>query len=82
MARPQDKDSLLQQADLNYTKLMELINNLPVSVQEGTFPFEDRDKNIRDVLIHLYEWHLLILNWINKNDKENIPTPFIPSPYN
>ena len=28
-----------------------------------------RDKNLRDVLIHLYEWHQLLLNWVCSNLK-------------
>lgn len=40
-----------------------------------------RDKNLRDVLIHLYEWHQLLLNWVQSNQSgEN--KPFIPLPYN
>ena len=26
-----------------------------------------RDKNLRDILIHLYEWHQLLLNWVQSN---------------
>jgi hypothetical protein len=40
-----------------------------------------RDKNLRDVLIHLYEWHQLLLNWITANQNGEI-TPFLPAPYN
>ena len=40
-----------------------------------------RDKNLRDVLIHLYEWHQLLLNWINSNQNGE-EKPFIPKPYN
>ena len=40
-----------------------------------------RDKNLRDVLIHLYEWHQLILNWVNSN-KKGVEIPFLPPPYN
>jgi hypothetical protein len=40
-----------------------------------------RDNNLRDVLIHLYEWHQLLLNWVkaNQNGEEK---PFLPAPYN
>ena len=40
-----------------------------------------RDKNLRDVLIHLYEWHQLLLNWVDANEKGK-DKPFIPEPYN
>ncbi len=40
-----------------------------------------RDKNLRDVLIHLYEWHQLLLNWVKVNRKGE-RKPFLPKPYN
>lgn len=40
-----------------------------------------RDKNLRDVLIHLYEWHQLLLNWVDANENGE-DKPFIPEPYN
>ncbi len=39
-----------------------------------------RDKNLRDVLIHLHEWHLLLLNWVAANQRGDF-RPFIPRPY-
>lgn len=40
-----------------------------------------RDKNLRDVLVHLYEWHQLLLDWVQANlDGEN--RTFLPEPYN
>jgi hypothetical protein len=39
-----------------------------------------RDKNLRDNLVHLYEWHQLLLNWINSNMKGNL-VPFLQEPY-
>jgi hypothetical protein len=43
--------------------------------------FEDRDKNVRDVLVHLYEWHELLLNWVAAN-RNGDAKPFLPAPYN
>ncbi len=40
-----------------------------------------RDRNIRDILVHLYEWHQLLLNW-EENNKKGLAMPFIPAPYN
>ncbi len=39
-----------------------------------------RDKNVRDVLIHLYEWHQLLIHWITKNQTGEA-TKFLPEPY-
>lgn len=91
MVRPQTKEDLLIAANENYEKLNGLIEKM--SDKELTTPFDfskdekkkeahwKRDKNLRDVLIHLYEWHQLILKWVhsNQNGEEK---PFIPEPYN
>ena len=33
------------------------------------------------ILVHLYEWHQLLLNW-EENNKKGLAMPFIPAPYN
>lgn len=81
MPRPQTKEQLLEQSNLNFEKLQTLINTFSPAQQEATFPFEDRDRNIRDVIIHLYEWHQLLLNRESTNMKEK-KVDFLPSPYN
>ncbi|AKJ42866.1 ClbS/DfsB family four-helix bundle protein [Pragia fontium] len=63
MPRPTNKQQLLSLSDENYFKIVVLIDSLPESVLEMVFPFEDRDRNIRDVMVHLYEWHLMMLRW-------------------
>ncbi|WP_254259881.1 ClbS/DfsB family four-helix bundle protein [Listeria fleischmannii] len=40
-----------------------------------------RDKNIRDVLIHLYEWQQLLLKWVEAN-VEGERKPFLKEGYN
>ena len=91
MARPQTKENLMIAAKENFEKLNILISKM--SDKELTTPFDfskdekkkeahwKRDKNLRDVLIHLYEWHQLILNWVESNQKGE-EKPFIPQPYN
>ena len=81
MARPTTKEQLLQAGDENFKKLFALINSMSKEEQKKTFAFEDRDKNIRDVLAHLYEWHMLLLNWINSNQSGKAAN-FLPEPYN
>ena len=63
MPRPTTKSTLLEAAKANYEKMFELIDALPKGASNGTFPFEDRDRNVRDVLAHLHEWHLMMLDW-------------------
>ena len=81
MPRATTKAELLSAASTQYAKLRTLIDGLSDEMRLGTFQFEDRDKNIRDVLIHLYEWHQLLLNWVHANQLGD-PKPFLPEPYN
>lgn len=89
MARPTSKSDLLSAAAANYEEMNQLISSLTEKELATPFAFDEkkkeahwkRDKNLRDVLIHLYEWHQLLLNWVSANrNGEN--KPFIPSPYN
>lgn len=61
MARPTTKVSLLEASEGQFTKLWALIDTMPE--QTAAFQFEDRDKNLRDVLIHLHEWHKMLFRW-------------------
>ena len=91
MGRPTTKSDLIIAAEANYKKLNSLISNLTEDELSTPFDFTKddkkkeahwrRDKNLRYILIHLYEWHQLILNWVNANQNGE-PKPFIPSPYN
>ena len=91
MARPQTKENLMIAAKENFEKLNTLISKM--TDKELTIPFDfskdekkkeahwKRDKNLRDILIHLYEWHQLILNWVESNQKGEVKS-FLPEPYN
>lgn len=81
MARPTNKQDLILAANSQFEKLWKLIDSMPEEKQSATFSFEDRDKNLRDVLIHLYEWHQLLLNWLRSNQAGNAVN-FLPDPYN
>ena len=81
MARPTTKQQLIEQSEENFKKLFALINSMSKEEQEKSFAFEDRNRNIRDVLVHLYEWHQLLLNWIRANQAGN-KSNFLPEPYN
>jgi len=90
MPRPTSKNDLLSAADEQYEKLWSLINSMSEVEQNTTFDFGDisnkkeahwrRDRDLRDVLTHLHEWHNLLLNWVANNQK-GIQSPFIPEPY-
>ncbi len=90
MPRPTTKKDLIEAAESGYKKLFTLIDSMSDKEQNATFCFDmetagkeehwKRDKNIRDVLIHLYEWHLLLLSWVSVNIKGEEKS-FLPEPY-
>ena len=90
MPRPTTKADLIIAANGQFLKLWNLINTLH-DTENVTFDFSGnsnlkeahwvRDKNLRDILIHLYEWHQLFLVWV-KSNQNGITKPFIPEPYN
>ncbi len=91
MARPTTKIDLLKAANTQFDTLWEVINSLGEDPQSIMFNFGEnfhkkeahwmRDKNLRDILIHLYAWHQLLLNWVSANQKSDAK-PFLPAPYN
>ena len=91
MGRPTSKTDLINAATANYEKMNTLISGLTENELSTPFDFSSdvkkkeahwkRDKNLRDILIHLYEWHQLILNWVESNQKGE-EKPFLPEPYN
>jgi hypothetical protein len=81
MARATTKQELIIAGNEQFRKLWELINSMSDEEQNAVFMFDDRDKNLRDVLVHLYEWHQLLLNWATAN-RNGETKPFLPTPYN
>lgn len=91
MSRPTTKTDLMTAAAANYEKLNALISELTEKELSTSFDFSHdekkkeahwkRDKNLRDIFIHLYEWHKLLLNWVSSN-QNGIRKPFLPKPYN
>jgi hypothetical protein len=73
MSRPTTKTELVAAAAEQFGKLWKLIDSMPEDLQNAAFEFGDtsdrkeahwaRDKNLRDVLIHLYEWHQMVKKW-------------------
>ena len=89
MSRPVNKTELLTAAQDNFRKLNDFIDTM--SEVELSTPFDfsslnkkeahwSRDKNLRDVLAHLYEWHLLLISWVKENMNGG-SRPFLPEPY-
>lgn len=90
MARPTTKNELIQAANDNYKKMITLLETIPSEQLSRPFTFDvtkekqahwQRDKNLRDVLVHLYEWHQLLLNWVKANQAGE-EKPFLKEGYN
>ncbi|MEL3913152.1 MAG: ClbS/DfsB family four-helix bundle protein [Treponema pedis] len=81
MARPTTKKDLLEAAEIQFAKLWEVIGGMTEEERLADIFPNERDKNVRDVLVHLYEWHCLLSNWITSNTHGK-PAAFLPAPYN
>lgn len=73
MPRPANKKDLLSLAADNYAKLMAFVDALPADARERGFELNGRDRNVRDVLIHLHEWHLLMRRWHDEGCAGGMP---------
>jgi len=63
MARPKNKAELIALSNSNYSILLELVDSYAIVDQEREFPAGSLNRNIRDVLAHLHQWHLFFLKW-------------------
>ncbi len=81
MPRPSSKDDLLAAAVAQYDRLGVLLASMSDEQLRTPFAFEDRDRCVRDVVVHLHEWHNLLLLWVESNLSGQTAS-FLPSPYN
>ncbi|MDR2514234.1 MAG: ClbS/DfsB family four-helix bundle protein [Christensenellaceae bacterium] len=91
MPRPSTKEGLILAANEGFRALWALIDSLSEEERAAEFRFDEkllqkevhwaRDKGLRDVLVHLYEWHLLLLRFVKSNSAGE-RLPFLPPPYN
>jgi hypothetical protein len=66
MSRPMSKNELLELSEINFNRLLDFINELPVEYKSKEYnnnELNDKDKTIKDIICHLHEWHLVIINW-------------------
>ncbi len=90
MPRPTTKNELETAAQLSFDRLVKLWDGLTVDQSHRPFPTElfvkgpqshwRRDQCLRDLVIHLYEWHQLLLRWVTAH-QAGIPANFFPEPY-
>jgi len=66
MPRPTSKKELLELSEINLNKLLKFIDELPDAIKNREFKknvMNDRDRTVSDVICHLHEWHLMMMNW-------------------
>ena len=76
MPKPKSKTELLDLSEKNYKRLMGLIDSVDSEKQNQLFPEGSMNRNIRDVLAHLHEWHLMMLRWYEigiQGEKPDMP---------
>lgn len=78
MTEKNGKEFLLAESEQNFKALFEIIESIPPRKRSMTIETEERDKNFRDVLMHLYEWHAMLERWYREGMDGD--TPFMPAP--
>jgi len=76
MPKPKSKEELIEACQTNFQKLNNLIDSFSKEQQLTEFPKGTMNRNIRDVLAHLYHWSLMQLEWYNvgmKGEKPDMP---------
>lgn len=74
MSKVLTKQQLISMNHEKYEELLKVISIMSKEEKVANFPFEDRDKNLRDVLIHLHEWHNMFFDWYDVGvKKDQIP---------
>lgn len=91
MPKPRSRNELVHLAAKRFEELCALCDSMSEHEHAVSFDFSgggnrkeahwQRDKNVRDVLTHLYEWHQLLLTWVRDN-RNGQSRPFLPAPHN
>ncbi|MCI4671698.1 MAG: ClbS/DfsB family four-helix bundle protein [Bacteroidia bacterium] len=73
MPRPKNKEELLLASQTSFDALMSWIEELPGEERNREFPPGTMNRNIRDVLGHLYHWQLMMKSWHDIGQKGGKP---------
>ena len=58
-----EKEILLMNSDKYFNRLLVIIESVPSRKWGLSIETLERDKNFRDVVMHLYEWHAMLERW-------------------
>jgi len=73
-----EKEALLGNSEMNFNTLLEIIESIPSRKRGISIDTKERDKNFRDVCMHLYEWHAMLERWYKEGMDGD--TPIMPAP--
>lgn len=76
MPKPKSKKELIEVSQNNYKALMNLVNSYSKEEMHKEFSTGTLNRNIRDVLAHVHQWHIFMLDWYKvgmKGEKPNMP---------
>ncbi|KTD87907.1 ClbS/DfsB family four-helix bundle protein [Paenibacillus etheri] len=74
MITQNEKEILLMNSDKNFNLLLEIIESVPSRKRGFSVDTQERDKNFRDVLMHLYEWHAMLERWYREGMDGDTPS--------
>jgi len=63
MPKPKTKTELLSQSQDCYNALQLLLDSYSEEKLKSEFSTNTLNRNVRDVLAHLHQWHLMFLDW-------------------
>jgi hypothetical protein len=78
MIAQNEKEILLLNSAINFKSLLEIIESVPSRKKGISIETQERDKNFRDVVMHLHEWHAMLERWYREGMDGDIP--FMPAP--
>ncbi|WP_404349543.1 ClbS/DfsB family four-helix bundle protein [Sutcliffiella horikoshii] len=73
-----EKDILLMNSDKYFNRLLEIIESVPSRKRGISIETLERDKNFRDVVMHLYEWHAMLERWYREGMDGDISSMSAP----
>ncbi|MFS0671694.1 ClbS/DfsB family four-helix bundle protein [Ornithinibacillus sp. 179-J 7C1 HS] len=78
MTEVNEKQNLLMDSDKYFKALLEIIGSVPSRKRTISIETDERDKNFRDVIMHLYEWHAMLERWYREGMDGDVPS--MPAP--
>lgn len=77
MPRPTTKFALLEQSQSGFNALEKWVTGAGEKGMLQPFPEGMLNRNVRDVIAHLYHWHILFLGWYEAGMRGE--TPVMPA---